>query len=123
MKKTILIILIAMVMPVIAAAKIGDYAGVDCGTGMEYCSTRYLSDKDETFKRIHNLEYEVKILRQQLAQATCSCAVAEARPDLEQRVSALEQAVSTLEQLVLKVQKAVLQTMQIVIGIFQNIIK
>lgn len=115
LKKTIgLLVLIIATLSFFApnaGAKIGDYAGPRCDTGMVICedeSTERLGpDRDRFYMRIHNLEVLVEQQKQQIK-------------DLQSRASLIEDVVDELQTRIIRVLQTVLAFLS---GITQMIIK
>lgn len=125
----IAIILGVALVPMMAQAKLGDYAG---NTG----TTRYLDDKDEMFKRIHDLEVATDQLQKQntaleakigaVAVPQVQTIVKETQTQTvvqdEGRMVAIEKRVSVLEQAYNFIADKVLGAINTTIGLLQKLL-
>jgi hypothetical protein len=109
--KVLIIILTAIAMAAIwstaASAKVGDYAGPRCDTGMTICEDPLIdkigSDRDRFYLRIHNLEVLVEQQRQ--------------------RIEELESRTSLIEDIVEDLQTKVISALQNILTFISNLVK
>jgi len=127
------IILGIALVPMMAQAKLGDYAG-------NTSTTRYMDDKDEMFKRIHDLEVATDQLQKQNTALEAKIgAVSVAQPQTivkevqtkvetqivvqdEARMAAVEKRIGALEQAYNFIQEKVMSALTKTIGLLTKLL-